>query len=209
MTRVQRDRSYSQRSGSMFARVCLRGGSGITYTLYGCIIPPWLRQFTQGGTCTSLFTDVMCSSRSLCPSFFKGRRPISGSRNPLWEENHHRVARLSSYSSICVRLIIRRIDWTKLWFLVDTVNEHFLEVQNSNIFEFLIKFRKISLMFLFSCTFQKARCRVSKQDWFIRTISVQSTFTCNYFGEGRASVNKLRNPARISNLEFISLRRVI
>lgn len=71
--------------------------------LYGCIIPPLAPTIHQGWylVLRGLFTDVMCralSLCSLCPSFFKGRRPISsdGSRNPstLWEENHRRVARL-------------------------------------------------------------------------------------------------------------------
>lgn len=180
VTRVQRDRSYSQRSGSMFARVCLRGGSGITtYTLYGCIIPPLAPTIHQGWylVLRGLFTDVMCralSLCSLCPSFFKGRRPISsdGSRNPstLWEENHRRVD-LSPYSRRSQRSFnefVERIDWT--WIdqsCVFCVDWHSANIRISN---------KNFARFLFSRTFQKARCRVSKQDWFIRTISVQSTF---------------------------------
>lgn len=66
---------YQQRGFNAIVRIpkgldrCLRVSvyvaGAASSTLHGCIIPPWLRQFTQGGTLVvSLFTDVMCSSHS-------------------------------------------------------------------------------------------------------------------------------------------------
>lgn len=176
VTRVQRDRSYSQRSGSMFARVCLRGGSGIT-TYTGVLFHLWLRQFTKGGTwCYEASLQTSCAEHS--PS--ARSVPLSSRDDALSRAMDQEILppferkiiaeSLDSFSSSISEFneFVERIDWT--WIdqsCVFCVDWHSANIRISN---------KNFARFLFSRTFQKARCRVSKQDWFIRTISVQSTF---------------------------------
>lgn len=131
------------------ACVCLRGGSSsITYTLYGRIIPPWAPTI-HAGRWTSLFTDVMCSSRSPSPSFLFGDDALSRAwikKSPFFREENHR---LDVSSSIIGRKKQRFERWWRL-IVIDKLIVFWNCIENSNI-------SISSLVFLFLCTFQKAR----------------------------------------------------
>lgn len=165
------------------ACVCLRGS--ITYTAVLFHLP----QFTQGGTSLSLYRRHV----QLSPSFFFGDDALSRAwikKSPFFREENHQ-ATTSILSSIIGGKKQRFERWWRL--IKSSTSWLFLEKTVSKIRTY---------RFLSSCArFTGLANRIDLYTHNKRACNPRSL--CNYFGEGRASVNKLRNPARISNFEFL------